>query len=239
MLSFEDNDDDGCDSISKGSGSSSSISRRKRPYLPGSQCRAWRFQLMVRANLCNASTAVERQTLLLQHLSLRTGHNMPDCVTGVVVFCDASLFSQPPGSDGLVSIEMLGYVQARHATRLSTLNKWVDSVQFSLEQNTTLFHEEPRIFLGVYGSNNLSIGIGIPARSSFRNRCSIFRKILLISFREARFDLYITEHRTKALQFGHRPGDDGHRRHVSGMVDTRCRNVVHSFCPKGRYDQKY
>ena len=131
MLSFEDNDDDGCDSISKGSGSSSAISRRKRPYLSGSQCRAWRFQLMVRANLCNASTAVEKQTLLLQHLSLRTGHNMPDCVTGVVVFCDASLFSQPPERDGLVSIEMLGYVQARHATRLSTLNKWVDSATWN------------------------------------------------------------------------------------------------------------
>ena len=55
---------------------------------------------------------------------------MPDCVTGVVVFCDASLFSQPPGSDGLVSIEMLGYVQAR-ATRLSTLNKWVDSATWN------------------------------------------------------------------------------------------------------------
>ena len=118
MLSFEDNDDDGCDSISKGSGSSSSISRRKRPYLPGSQCRAWRFQLMVRANLCNASTAVEKGNLLLEHLSLRTGHNMPKCVTGVVVFCDRSLFSQPPESDGLVSIEMRGYVQARQATRV-------------------------------------------------------------------------------------------------------------------------
>ena len=89
--------------------------------------RAWRFQLMVRANLCNASTAVEKGTLLLEHLSLSTGHTKPHCVTGVVVFCNRSLFSQPPESDGLVSIEMLGYVQARHATRISTMKKWVAS----------------------------------------------------------------------------------------------------------------
>ena len=123
-----DEDADDCDSITGGSGSSSSNSRKKRKsYQPGSECRAWRFQLMVRANLCNASTAVEKQTLLLQHLSLRTGHNMPACVTGVVVFCDASLFSQPPDSDGLVTIEVLGYVQASDATPLSTMKKWIDS----------------------------------------------------------------------------------------------------------------
>ena len=47
----------------------------------------------------------------------------------MVVFCDRSLFSQlePPDSDGLVSIEMFGYVQARHATRLSTMKRWVES----------------------------------------------------------------------------------------------------------------
>ena len=127
-----DEDADDCDSITGGSGSSSSNSRKKRKsYQPGSECRAWRFQLMVRANLCNASTAVEKGSLLLQHLSLRTGHNMPDCVTGVVVFCDASLFSQPPESDGLVSIEMRGYVQARQATRHSTMKKWVDSATWN------------------------------------------------------------------------------------------------------------
>ena len=56
---------------------------------------------------------------------------MPDCVTGVVVFCDRSLFSQPPESDGLVSIEMRGYVQARQATRHSTMKKWVDSATWN------------------------------------------------------------------------------------------------------------
>ena len=86
---------------------------------------------MVRANLCNASTAVEKGALLLEHLSLRTGHNMPNCVTGVVVFCDRSLFSQPPENDGLVSIEMRGYVQARQATRLSTMKKWVASTTWN------------------------------------------------------------------------------------------------------------
>ena len=127
-----DEDADDCDSITGGSGSSSSNSRKKRKsYQPGSECRAWRFQLMVRANLCNASTAVEKGNLLLEHLSLRTGHNMPKCVTSVVVFCDRSLFSQPPESDGLVSIEMRGYVQARQATRHSTMKKWVDSATWN------------------------------------------------------------------------------------------------------------
>ena len=63
---------------------------------------------MVKADLCHGSTAVEKERLLREHLSARTGNTKPLSVTGVVVFCNRLLFSQPPDIDGLVSIEVHG-----------------------------------------------------------------------------------------------------------------------------------
>ena len=60
----------------------------------------------------------------------RTGHERPLSISGLVVFCDRLLFSQPPDSDGLVSIEVLGYVQAKSSTPLSTMKKWIDSASW-------------------------------------------------------------------------------------------------------------
>ena len=128
-----DNGDD-CVSItpqSEAGGSSSSSSGRKRKSENGTVFRAWSFQLMVKADLCNGTTAVEKEKILSEHLSARTGNNRPLSVIGVAFFCDRSLFSQPPESDGLVSIEMRGYVQARQATRHSTMKKWVDSATWN------------------------------------------------------------------------------------------------------------
>jgi hypothetical protein len=73
------------------------------------------------------STAVEKEKLLREHLSARTGNAKPLSVTGVVVFCNRLLFSQPPDSDGLISIELHGYVQEVHAKPQSTMKKWIDS----------------------------------------------------------------------------------------------------------------
>jgi hypothetical protein len=81
---------------------------------------------MIRADLCHGTIAVEKAKLLKEHLSARTGNTRPLCVIGVVVFCDESLLSLPSGSDGLVSIEVLGYVQASHATPQATMKKWID-----------------------------------------------------------------------------------------------------------------
>ena len=89
--------------------------------------RAFQFHFITKADLCAGTTAVEKEKLFREHLSARTGHNTPLCIIGVVVFCDRSLFSQPPDSDGLVSIEVLGYVQAKSSTPLSTMKKWIDS----------------------------------------------------------------------------------------------------------------
>jgi hypothetical protein len=82
---------------------------------------------MIRADLRHGTTAVEKVKLLKEHLSARTGNTRPLCVIGVVVFCDESLLSFPSASDGLVSIEVLGYVQAKSATPQSTMKKWIDS----------------------------------------------------------------------------------------------------------------
>ena len=58
--------------------------------------------------------------------SLENTSVMPKCVVGVVVFCDRLLFSQLPDSDGLVSIDLIGYVKASHAKPQSTMKKWID-----------------------------------------------------------------------------------------------------------------
>ncbi len=89
--------------------------------------RAFRFRLVIKTDLCDGTTAVEKQKLLTEHLRARTGHTQPHCITGLAVFCDGSLFSQPPDNDGLVLIEVHGYVQANNATPLSTMKRWIDS----------------------------------------------------------------------------------------------------------------
>jgi hypothetical protein len=66
----------------------------------GTVCKAWSFQLMVKADLCHGTAAVEKEKLLREQISACTGNNRPLSVIGVVVFCDRSLFSQPPDSDG-------------------------------------------------------------------------------------------------------------------------------------------
>jgi hypothetical protein len=77
---------------------------------------------VIKKDLCYGTTAVEMEKNLTEHLLARTGHTRPFCIIGVVVFCDRSLFSQPPDSNGLVSIEVLGYVQAKNATHWQTFH---------------------------------------------------------------------------------------------------------------------
>jgi hypothetical protein len=133
MLSAAAVEDDDCASItlpSEASGSSSANSRNKRKSRIGSVFRAFQFHLMIKTDLRNSTTAVEKEKLLTDHLSARTGLEIPHSIGGLVVFCDRSLFSQPPDSDGLVSIEVLGYVQAKRSTPLSTMKKWIDSASW-------------------------------------------------------------------------------------------------------------
>jgi hypothetical protein len=137
--------DDDCASIvppSEASGSSSTNSRTKRNSRIGSVFRAFRFHLVIKTDLRDGTTATEKEKLLTEHLRARTGHTQPLCITGLAVFCDRSLFSQPPDSDGLVSIEVLGYVQANNATPLSTVKKWIDSATWKpVEGGLTIDNE--------------------------------------------------------------------------------------------------
>jgi hypothetical protein len=91
---------------------------------------------MIKTDLRDGTTTVEKEKLLTEHLRASTGHTMPLCIIGVVVFCNRSLFSQPPDSDGLVSnqllIEVLGYVQPKSSTLLSTMKKWIASATWNL-----------------------------------------------------------------------------------------------------------
>jgi hypothetical protein len=128
--SVEDDDGASVTPPSQASGSSSANSHNKKRSRIGSVFKAFQFHLMIKTDLRDgtaAGTAVEKEMLLKEHLRASTGHKMPPRITGLVVFCDRSLFSQPPDSDGLVSIEVLGYVQAKSSTPLSTMEKWIDS----------------------------------------------------------------------------------------------------------------
>ncbi len=127
--SVEDNDFASITLPSEASGSSSANSHTKRKSRIGSVFRAFQFHLMIKTDLHDGTKDVEKEMPLKKHLRARTGINMPHSIGGLVVFCDRSLFSQPPDSDGLVSIEVLGYAQANNATPLSTMTKWIDSAR--------------------------------------------------------------------------------------------------------------
>jgi hypothetical protein len=133
MLSAASVEDDDCASVtppSQASGSSSANSHNKKRSRIGSSFKAFQFHLMIKTDLrdgTTAGTAVEKEMLLKEHLRASTIHKMPLSISGLVVFCDRLLFSQPPDSDGLVSIEVLGYVQAKSSTPLSTMKIWIDS----------------------------------------------------------------------------------------------------------------
>jgi hypothetical protein len=128
--SVEDDDGASVTPPSQASGSSSANSHNKKRSRIGSLFKAFQFHLMIKTDLrdgTTAGTAVEKEMLLKEHLRARTGHTRPLSIIGMVVFCDRSLFLQPPDSDGLVSIEVLGYVQAKSSTPLSTMKQWIDS----------------------------------------------------------------------------------------------------------------
>jgi hypothetical protein len=93
--------------------------------------RCWQFQLMIKADLRNGSNAVEKGKLLKEHLMARTRCSRPNSILGLVVFCNRSQLSAPHDSGGHVSIELLGYVQAKDATPHSTMTKWLDSATWT------------------------------------------------------------------------------------------------------------
>ena len=133
MLSAASVEEDDCASVtpsSEASGSCSTNSHKKKRSRIGSSFKAFHFHLVIKTDSRDGTTAVEKQMLLKEHLGARTGHNIPHSIGGLVVFCDPSLFSQPPDRNGLVSIEVLGYVQAKSSAPLTTMKKWIDSASW-------------------------------------------------------------------------------------------------------------
>jgi hypothetical protein len=128
-MSSASSDDDGCDSMMSPndiSGSSCAQLNRKRKSMTGCRFRAWSFRMTFKSNFGHATTVQEKGTLLTEHISSRTGHTRPLCVTCVIVFCDESVLSGPPNSAGLVSIVVQGYIQSNDAWPLSTPTRWID-----------------------------------------------------------------------------------------------------------------
>ena len=135
----DNDDDDGVASVTSSvlhgavnsSTSQSLLGKRKSRSKSGTHFRAWSFQMRVQANLSPASsTAGEMRRFLFYHLSLRTAHNRPNCVTSLTVFCDESHFSGHTDSAGLVSLEIHGYVQTKDAVSLTTMEKWIGSASW-------------------------------------------------------------------------------------------------------------
>jgi hypothetical protein len=102
----DNDDDDGVASVTSSlhgacsvnsSTSQSLLGKRKSKTKSGAYFRAWSFQMIVKANFppASSSTAGEKRKFLFEHLSLRTAHNRPTCVTCLTVFCDESHFSGP------------------------------------------------------------------------------------------------------------------------------------------------
>ena len=130
-------DNDGVASVMSGSvlhgppSVDSSTSLERKRSRSGLLFRAWSFQMSVKIDFSPASsTAGEKRRFLFYHLSLRTGHNRPHCVTCLTVFCDESHFSGHTDSEGLVSLEIQGYVQNRAGVPLSTMQTWIGSASW-------------------------------------------------------------------------------------------------------------
>ena len=87
----DNDDDDGVASVTSSvlhgavnsSTSQSLLGKGKSKTKSGTYFRAWSFQMIVKANFppASSSTAGEKRKFLFEHLSLRTAHNRPTCVT--------------------------------------------------------------------------------------------------------------------------------------------------------------
>ena len=118
-------------SVADSSDSLISLRKNKRKSRSGTFFRAWSFQMIVKINFSPASsTAGEKRTILFEHLRLRTGHDQPHFVTSFTVFCDESHFSGPTDSEGLVSLEIQGYVQTTNTIALTTMQTWMGSASW-------------------------------------------------------------------------------------------------------------
>ena len=122
-----DREHEDCDEVS--SNGSALISRPKRQK-SSIYFRAWSCQLTVTANFLAGTSTQERRKLLTELLANRAADEKPLSVTSISTFCNESQLSGEPDSNGLVSIEVYGYVQTKNATPISTMQKLIESASW-------------------------------------------------------------------------------------------------------------
>ena len=84
----------------------------------------------MQVKLSNCTSPQQKRKLLTDLLSNTTGRTMPIFVTSLSTFCSESLLSRHPASDGLVTIEVYGFVQTKYATPISTMQKLIGSASW-------------------------------------------------------------------------------------------------------------
>ena len=114
-----DREQEDCNEVS--SNGSALTSGSKTQQKRSMKFRAWSFQLTINANLLNFTTTQQKRKLLTELLSNRAAAEKPFSVTSISTFCNESQLSGEPDSNGLVSIEVYGYVQTKNATPISTM----------------------------------------------------------------------------------------------------------------------
>ena len=112
-----DREQEDCNEVS--SNGSAPTSGSKAQQKRSVKFRAWSFQLTINANLLNFTTTLQKRKLLTELLSNRAAAEKPFSVTSISTFCNESQLSGEPDSNGLVSIEVYGYVQTKNATPIS------------------------------------------------------------------------------------------------------------------------
>ena len=89
--------------------------------------------MTVKANLLHGKTTPEKRMIIrvvTALLSNRAAAEKPFSVTLISTFCNESELSGEPDSNGLVSIEVYGYVQTKNATPISTVQKLIESASW-------------------------------------------------------------------------------------------------------------
>ena len=106
------------------------MGRSTKQIKAGMYFRAWSCQLTVTASILHCTTAQEKRKLLTELLANRAADEKPFSVTSISTYCNESQLSGEPDSNGLVSIEMFGYVQTKNATPISTMQKLIESASW-------------------------------------------------------------------------------------------------------------
>ena len=123
-----DREQEDCNEVS--SNGSALTSGSKTQQKRSVKFRAWSFQLTINANLLNFTTTQQKRKLLTELLSNRAAAEKPFSVTSISTFCNESQLSGEPDSNGLVSIEVYGYVQTKNGTPISTMQKLIESASW-------------------------------------------------------------------------------------------------------------